>query len=1284
MPGGLEEFLDSPEEEEEQQGLLSVVDPPSEEEGIPAPLLQGSVGALKAKQEKVENIRKIFDPKKAEQKSSGGLLSLASDAAEQDLEEKDPGLLLLDALNRNDVEPHELEAAQSLLRQGSGQLIGGLEEFVSSSDKEFDTVQVPKPDPEFGISDITNFIFGDEMAIIGFKHDQDGFGWDWEVARRQWAEEPMWINLLATASLVGTVAFPAVRAVTTSVKFGRVGSLLGKFGDRALEVDKFKNLGFVEKTASHADLDEWTMRRLRQLEHSRTKHIDFEAKKLAEQEGTLQAGLQLPSGKTMTEFDKQMWRFDKNFTNSYFSQIEEISKNGSVKKEFIDNLDRLWKNENMGRLFVGVPDAARGTAIYSNLLLKAGHSLDLDGVIRRANPGIASSEATKLKNSLKLSPEEQNWADALFDSMKSHQDEAIREGFITAETRDRIGKIHLPAFLKETPQDLASSRTVAAPLTLASAKAGAPPEKILKLFEMPRLDAPQIRARKGEIGDVAERLFKGELLTSPEKLTFSGYVVDRLLLNNFKFIRDHAMKFGRSEDDVIKAFGSIADAEKKGWVSLSKLRNGVPEVESTLARMLKTSGHNIKDGEMLPFIHKSHFESMFGNGGLFEQTQNVGSVLNLLTALHKTAKTVFNIPTHLNNIVGNIILLAMAGFNSFSIKNVKIQDKVVRSFKKWADAHDGIVRAGKRTQDLYDPTTRRIKGTNLGKIKIGNKTFDLNDEFLDPMVKDIVGEESAFLNAEGLAVVQRFLDHAKKGTFTHAVASSMIKAKDASKLGSKVFDTMTKAYLGEDVVPKMSYFLHLRAKGLSREAAALEVGRRLPVYSTVGSAVQSSRKAFLPWVTFPAEALRITKNNMMDNPISTIPWLYLPSLLKVGIAATGSGPTTIDDFEERKRQLPVWAQTPSTAITNKQGSEIGGRAAAAAVGGMAGGAIGGLPGAAIGAAAGGALPLESSSLLATGALAGGIAGGRTGAVVGGALGGIAGLIRSLTKEQNDYSEEYRANVLRWLPHMAFLPTSDSPDLVTDVGGVLSQSPVQPFAILLPVAEIMAGRTGFGTEIPNEGGLDMAGKMVAGFIGTLMPPYIQKYGFKVTTPDQSVTKQAFGTDLPGDITNVSRFLIDSGQAVDPITGEPGNFTFDFLLNNLNGLWQTHAVRPEVRLANEERQQAALGEIRSFYSKQLSFYAKNNDWKAAEGVIEKVFSTFSRQYSASPAMAQDKFADWMKRNIKFFGRHPALRSLSEEEILARFSTASDFSRGARTQARKDLLTVLEREQSLRKNQ
>lgn len=1252
-------------------GLLSQ---PKEEGDLPPAATNTIQRGVSGLQKKLSNVQDIRGTKKS---SSPSLLTPASSPDEK---EEASVIRMMEAAG---APVEDLKATHSLLRSDPtpGSLSADREALM---DPAFKLLESPKLRDETGVTDIVNFLVGDEMAIVGAKLDNNGFAWDWEIARKQWAEEPMWVNLLATASLVGTIAFPAMKAVQSSVKFGRTGSMLGKFGPKTEEIMKWKQLGAIDEAVPEAEVTDSFLRMIRKNDHARSKHLDFEAKKIAEMEDNLEVGMPLPSGGTVGHIDKLKWQFDKRFTNTYFEQIDSISKNGTVKKEFVDNLDKLWKNEKLGRFFVDVPGIDRGTAVYANMLLKGGRAINLDAVISRANPGMGAKELLEAKNALKLSPKEQVWADGMYDAMKTHQDEALKEGFITPEIRDRIGAIHLPAFGKNTPVDLASKRTIAIPITGRAIKRieGEPAQRTFKAFEFPRLDAPQIRHRASEIGDVAERLFKGELLTAPENLTFGGYVTDRLLLNNFKFIRDHAMKFGKSEADVTTAFGSLAKAEEKGWVSLSKLRNGVPEVETTMRRMLKTAGHTIADGEQLPFIHKSHYEAMFGQGGVFEQTQNIGNLMHLLTVIHKTAKTVFNVPTHLNNLFGNFAFLGMAGYNPMAPKNLDTMQGVTKAFIKWANAHDGLVKAGREGVSLVDPVTRRLKGVDLGRIKVRGKTFDLNDEFLDPMVKDVIGEESAFLHAEGLAVVQTFLNTAKKGSVSRAVAEGMLKAKDMSKFTQKTFDYMTKAYLGEDVVPKLAYYLDLRAQGMSKEWAVLEVGRRLPVYSTVGSSIQAGRKVYFPWATFPAEATRIMKNNLTDHPMSVLPWLHAPGIMQAGFAATGLGPATPDEAKERARQLPTWAQNATTVLTNAQGSDVGSRVAMGAAGGAVGAAMGGAGGGLLGAAVGAALPVPASVGASVGAGVGAVAGGTPGAILGGIVGGAAGFMGDALKEDRESGEKVRGAMMRWLPWSAITPASNSPEYVWNLPGTMAQLPAEPLAILRPAIEIMAGRTAFGQEIPSEGTPDLLGKMFAGTIGMFMPPFMQKYGFKVTTPDQPITQMLVGGQgVPGDITNASKFLSDTGMAVDTQTGEPGNMTFDFLMNNTNGLWQSYSVRPEVRLMNEGRQEEALSKVRGYYGKQISYYAQNNDWDTVTQLTEKAFSTFTRQYAADPGVAQEKFAEWMNRYLKSFGNHPGLRNMSQEELQARFNLASKNAKEMRSGARRDIMGAIDKERRIR---
>lgn len=1509
----------------------------------------------------------------------------------------------------------------------------------------FHYVDLPDPQGPDGSTltptSVTNFLFGDEMAVIGVKLDEEGWHRGLDVAIEQWAEEPLWVNLLATGSLIGTLAFPASKAITSSLKFGRLGMATGRIADHATEVAKFKGLGFLDEGVRDSDVSYGMLRNFRQLEHSRTKYEDFLRKTELEKTGELQ----------LNPLEKLKFMWDKKFANTYFQRVTNIGNTGQIDREYAERLQRFWRNENLGRFFVDVPEEKAGVGIYAYMLRKANPDIDLDGIISRANPNFDRSL-------LRTSAEEERWADNLFDSMRAHQDEALQEGVISEATYGKIGEIHLSAFRKGTKQpELRTTRSFLVPVQSgrvvrrkgafefegaeeAGIKIGAEEGEeyiALKSFEFPNLWAAQMKQRKADLPEVAERLIRGELITDPADLTFRNFVIDRMLLNNYKFSRDMIMQYGRRSDDIRASFGSVVEAKKRGWIPVSELGGEMP---TTLTRMLNKAGYKVDDASELPFLHKSVFDELFGSHGMFAQGQQAANFVEALVSIHKTSKTAFcldgetriltdrgyikireaydykpgfnynipeeapriwspvtekwetvkatyheeysecikihlrngttiegtlnhpvlsngvkkrlsdlkvgdvidsylggdfpkeyvklgwnpwkdevveqsetklylnediseligwfigdgsrknknnsisitigkddfkwssqrlsticdriginytisedtrkdrnifyfsihnyrlinilktlnvinnstkifrvpeyiyrspksvvcsflrglfdsdgysskegeisltqvhkdlisdihlllrwlgiesninyqkgdktikfgealnavkeyksheswkvrfnsrrskkifvenqlfgmprklnrvsssiklnksqnrswknrvvkvehtgmksvydisldnphlfvaegivnhnSIPTHVQNLFGNFAFLAQGGFNPFSPSNLNLMRDTTKAFRKWADLEKRARRAGISARDLFDPKSGRLKGVNFGKIKVDGKTLDLNEELLDPRVRDLI-EESAFQQAEGLAVVEDMAKRTGTGTVTKAMVKAALGIRNiGGPLTRKTFDFMTTSYLGEDMVPKLAYYLKLRAKGYARESAALEVGRRLPMYGTVGSFIRGGRRHVLPWVTFPAEAMRIFKNNLNDNPIKLLPWLMLPNITQLAMGAFGGGPP-IGEVEERKRQLPPWAQTPFTIVQQgRKGAQIG-----------AGVGLGGV-GVAVGAAIGGA--------------AGGVAGGAAGTALG------VGMASMIDEEKNGH-EYLRGAIMNWLPHSAFLPKSNSPDYTWDLGSTVEQLPIEPLAIVKTMMEIWSGRTSYDTKIGAEDVGDQLGKMVAGFVGFVAPPFFQRYGFKVTTPDSPLTQQvskAFGEEnpesVPGDITNVSRFLTETGQAIDPLTGKPGSFTFDFFINNTSGLWRSYAINPETRLINEGRQERHLSSIRSHLSRNLSFYLENGDDHIATGILNKVFKTFAKQYTNDPGMAQRKFQEWLDRRVKQIGRHPMLRNWSEDELRKRLADASSFSGQVRSRAREDMVRAIKKEWALR---
>lgn len=1089
--------------------------------------------------------------------------------------------------------------------------------------------------------DIVNFLFGGEMGIIGAKWDNEGFSWDWENAKQQWSEQPLWINLASTVSLFGTAAFPVGRAAYLTTKVGRVGEALGVTGSHADEVMRWGAMGLMDSShAKSLTFDQRKMFRMMERNYDKTSaRLDRVAK--------------AQRGEPLGTKERMFYEFEKRFANTH----DELGRSSNARMKYHERLDSLWKNENLGRFFVDIPDDTNGPGLMQHWM----HQMDPQNVPKPTG----------------LTPKDMAWADNLADAMKKHQLEGLDEGYITQQTFDKM-PMHVPAQYKGTPEpDMSTSRTFLSALPepkqypgqitqgmeqrkgLARVLFGKdkPTAKVsgtsdyvaVRVQAIPRLDSPTLQKRAADLPEIYQRLQSGQLITSPKELTTRGYITDRLLINNFKYVRDAAMdqRYAVSHSDIMTKFTDKtgffdrAAAKKAGFVSLDSVGGRPTEI---LGRMIQKKGGSLGVNGELPWIRKEIFDEAFGaHTGLFAQAQNAINFMDIVSSSFKTMKTVTSIPTHFNNMAGTLSFVAQGGMNPFSPRNLDI----FRTSKEALDKISAVWKIGKAsgipTREIMDKST-----FNLGSVTIDKKLFDLNEELLDPVVRELF-EENSLDSLEGAAHLTEMLGRAKEGTITKSVLKGAMKVKDLMQVNDKVklFDKMTKAYTYEDMVPKIGYYLHMRSQGLTRQAAVIETGRRLPMYNNVGSAIIAGRKTLFPWATFTTEAARITKNNLMDHPLRMMPWLQLPGIMQS--LAAGMEGRSYEDVQEARRGLPLFGQTPTSLMTSA-GTQ-------AKTGGAATGAL-------------------------MGATMGLMRGGAPGAIAGGVAGGLAGGFGTgqLSKMAGENSDEIRGAMMEWLPHAAFMLTSTSPDFEWTARTALEQVPSQPLAILKPFMDVAMGQTAWGQEIGNEGFVDSMGKSIAGFLGLMSPPIFQKYGWKVTTPDVSVSEQLLGKALPGDITNMSRFLIDTGIKIDPATGKPGSLSQDFVLNNF-GMWKSYAAKPETRLANESIAQKNLEKTRTYLAKNLDYYLANGQDTESLEILGKVQRSFAKQHMGDPRTAQDKYDEWLKRKLKKIGQHPRLSSWSAEELKTRMRTASSFAREARGQARDEMVKFIQDEQRIR---
>ena len=660
----------------------------------------------------------------------------------------------------------------------------------------------------------------------------------------------------------------------------------------------------------------------------------------------------------------------------------------------------------------------------------------------------------------------------------------------------------------------------------------------------------------------------------------------------------------------------------------------------------------------LPWIRKEIFDDIFGRDGMMQQTTHTAAnALDVAVTVYKTSKTAGNIPTHLQNITGNLTFLAQAGFNPIAPENIALMRGLHASFNKLAQISEVSRKAEKLdagARGAFD-AAGALKKINFGKIKHKGVTLNLNDELTDPIIKELI-EDSAFSSAEGAGNLANIAQGLSEGQHsTKAVIALIDKGRKAAQLGDKVkwWEGMTKAYLEQDMLPKMAYYLDLRADGFSKVAAATEVARRLPMYNTVGSTIKFGRKHWIPWATFPAEAARITKNNIQDYPLRMMPWLRAPQIMQAMASGMGIAPGTRGEVEEAEKMLPWWAQKPTTVIAE-------------------GGATAKIGGATTGAMAGAWMFGKTPG--------GAVAGAVGGAIVGGAMAALA------TDEEHE--KQLRGSLMDWLPHSTTFFSNTSEDWggdgifpAQDFPGMLEQLPAEPLAILKPILDAMNGEDAFGEPVGDGTVFGGTMKAIAGSIGLMAPPIIQKYGFQTRMPDVPASFDPFG------ITNVARLKVEGGSiipfvdpAVDPMTGMVGSLGHDFFLNNF-GTFKSYMASSETQLSNETITERHMGDVRNKISKNLSFHLENGNDKDVVGLLSEVQSTFSKQFADDPRKAQDKYSAWLEGKTALIGRHPRLRNWSDEELKERLRQAGFAAGEARSAARNSMLQALRDEMRVR---
>ena len=737
-----------------------------------------------------------------------------------------------------------------------------------------------------------NFMFHDEMALVGFSWQKDKIEHDMNIARDFISDHP-WRAGLAVAGASGPL-FAGAKRIARVVKGGV---------DAPIDAARLLERGLVD----HID-------DVKALSPQSLKVINQQADRIAD---IAEINAAIKDG-TATPLQQIRASFHSAFGNAYLDDqaLERMAPYSTLKE---------WSKRT--------EDIATGKSVTN--------MLDLADDVP-AGEGTAILHALKDPSQLSgLSKTGKQFALQYANEARSMQRQLLEEGFIDQDTADKIGDVWFSTLRQDSPlfeegattavhsvikrrtldpEKVGNIRVVNIPRTgtahlkeraldssqvtslikrqrAAEALDIDKPERALALLKHAPEEAAAVDLIKaGKVSEAKTLLAReGFIGSNPKDLVVKSMLQQKLLFENFRTLRDVAMNPNMTKTfDEVQAMSSQT---RRRMIKLDKMENA-----ATLRRMVakKMGKANV---DSLGYVHESLFEALADVTN--EQTISSGvGLLEIGTAVLKTMKTSANPFTHGQNIIGNGVFLHMAGFNILKPENNKLVRQSWSAVGDWQKAR----KSGAAVAEIRD----------LGKLKSKlGKDIDIAAELQNPLLSGEHGilDMSSMEASEGIPMLAKLANQAAD---EQMLAKGLIKM---AQKGSK-FTGVEKAseiYMAEDSAMKLAYYLHLRTEGLNPLASANEVAKRLPMYGTVGGAIKRGRKVLFPWASFPTEATRILKNNMLDHPLRTAAWMHTPNLVQAGMAmgpqAFGGKGMSYEEVEARKTQNPMYAQKLTGVVT---------------------------------------------------------------------------------------------------------------------------------------------------------------------------------------------------------------------------------------------------------------------------------------------------------------------------------------------------------------------------------
>lgn len=721
---------------------------------------------------------------------------------------------------------------------------------------------VAPPSKGIKIRDVANFLFGDEMGAIGIKLDNKHISWSMENAKKQWSDHP-----LRTPVALATWMLPGLGKIH---KAKRLAKYAGITASEAYDLKKIDNV------------DDWLKMSSEGQDTIRSNILGQ-----GEMADLLNKADATPEAMTMMETIKV--NFHKNWAHHY-SKMSDPSSSMGHDLAFKERLEKLLQDEIISPYVMTAPDDKYGQAIARYW---AG-DLPLNQVPHEAR----------------------SWAQGMGNSLEELQTKMLDTGFLDPSTVEKVGKRYIPLMPKGKEFAI-----------------GGPTQQITLfekgrpvVHEMGRLESPALLERTTGLDEFVEMMKAEEVIMDPKTLTVRGLMEGTLLYENHMNIVKMATdsRFGTDTAGFTKAIDALGGGArglsraKENWIPLwgDATRPGLLTggTSDRLRRMVaKEKGVNVNEVGA-QYLSKSAFDQIFGPNGMVGQSGDASKAFEHIVRLYKTSKTAFNAYTQGQNIMGNIVFLSMRGMRFFG---------GAKSGENWKLLQTGLSNINANLTALRKAQkTGKGGAATLKPMKVGDRTFspaEVAAELDNTMVKELL-EEGAFLNAEGsnLGFMSRA---AEKADNINAFLGTALRKTDDTGAALKRF------YNVGDAGPKFAYFMKLRADGFSRLAAVEEVAKALPVYRGIAEGPKflgarigpaGLRKMIFPWISFPAEAARIMKNNVMEHPFRVLPWLKATNIMQAmmyGAGQVGIGdPFTFEDHVGIQRQLPIHAQRP-TAVT---------------------------------------------------------------------------------------------------------------------------------------------------------------------------------------------------------------------------------------------------------------------------------------------------------------------------------------------------------------------------------